>query len=134
MNSIKHALGLYRQAWFPHYFNFTGKTTYAEYWQGIVPVTAVIFFVYLTLFGIWLSPQETNHDTAFTSITLLRYTYLVIFALPWLSASARRLRDAGINPWWVLLGLTPLTALVVLIMANQGRPIPPKPSDTTSPD
>lgn len=42
--------------------------------------------------------------------TLLAGLWLLIILLPTVSASARRMRDAGINPWWVLT--LPLSQLV----------------------
>lgn len=35
--------------------------------------------------------------------------------LPWIAACTRRLRDAGINPWWQLISLAPVAGLLVLL-------------------
>lgn len=39
---------------------------------------------------------------------------LVVF-LPWLAACTRRLRDAGLSPWWQLISLAPVAGLLVLL-------------------
>ena len=35
--------------------------------------------------------------------------------LPWIAACTRRLRDAGLNPWWQLISLAPVGGILVLL-------------------
>lgn len=44
----------------------------------------------------------------------MRLAQLVVL-LPWVAACTRRLRDAGINPWWQLISLAPVAGILVLL-------------------
>lgn len=35
--------------------------------------------------------------------------------LPWIAACTRRLRDAGLSPWWPLISLAPVAGILVLL-------------------
>ena len=50
-----------------------------------------------TALGVWLG----------TAVAL-------VALLPILAAAARRLRDAGQSPWWLLIGLAPIGGIVVI--------------------
>ena len=39
----------------------------------------------------------------------------LVVAVPWVAACTRRLRDAGLNPWWQLISLAPAAGIVVLL-------------------
>lgn len=39
----------------------------------------------------------------------------LIVLLPWVAACTRRLRDAGLSPWWQLVSLAPVAGIVVLL-------------------
>jgi len=39
----------------------------------------------------------------------------LVVLLPWLAACTRRLRDAGLNPWWQLISLAPVGGILVLL-------------------
>ncbi len=39
---------------------------------------------------------------------------LIVF-LPWIAACTRRLRDAGLSPWWQLISLAPVAGILVLL-------------------
>jgi uncharacterized membrane protein YhaH (DUF805 family) len=39
----------------------------------------------------------------------------LLVLLPWIAACTRRLRDAGLNPWWQLISLAPVGGLLVLL-------------------
>ncbi len=43
----------------------------------------------------------------------LQLTSLLVL-LPWIAACTRRLRDAGLNPWWQLISLAPVAGILVL--------------------
>jgi len=38
-----------------------------------------------------------------------------VVLLPWIAACTRRLRDAGLNPWWQLISLAPVAGILVLL-------------------
>lgn len=39
----------------------------------------------------------------------------LVVVVPWVAACTRRLRDAGLNPWWQLISLAPVGGIVVLL-------------------
>lgn len=39
----------------------------------------------------------------------------LLVLLPWIAACTRRLRDAGLSPWWQLISLVPVAGILVLI-------------------
>jgi uncharacterized membrane protein YhaH (DUF805 family) len=39
----------------------------------------------------------------------------LIVLLPWIAASCRRLRDAGLSPWWTLIALAPVGGILILL-------------------
>ena len=39
----------------------------------------------------------------------------LVVVVPWVAACTRRLRDAGLNPWWQLISLAPVAGIVVLL-------------------
>jgi len=94
-----------------HYFNFKGLAKRQEYWAVIViafalAFTAGFFTEVLILFN--------------TEGALFGLLFLVVgcIALIWLqfATAARRCRDAGISPWWVLLLVIPYINFVVTIV------------------
>ena len=40
---------------------------------------------------------------------------LIVVLVPWAAASVRRLRDAGLNLWWMAIALAPVAGIVVLL-------------------
>ena len=78
-----------------HYDDFEGLAGKAEFWWFTLAVTLAISLS--TTVGPWLA-------TAVATVALL----------PWLAVGARRLRDAGQSPWWLLIGLAPVGGLVVI--------------------
>lgn len=53
----------------------------------------------------------------------VRIASLVVL-IPWIAACTRRLRDAGLNPWWQLIGLAPVAGILVLLwlLTCPGKP------------
>lgn len=47
--------------------------------------------------------------------------------LPWVAACTRRLRDAGLSPWWQLMSLVPVAglALVLYLLTFPAKPVQP---------
>ena len=39
----------------------------------------------------------------------------LLVLVPWVAACTRRLRDAGLSPWWQLISLAPVAGIVVLL-------------------
>lgn len=85
------------KACFAKYADFTGRASRAEYWWWVLFV--VLCSMALSLLGHVLA--------ALFSLAVL---------LPGLAVAARRLHDANLSAWWLLLALVPLLGHVVLIV------------------
>lgn len=79
---------------------FTGITPRADFWWFALAVTMVLALASLFAKVIGLLPLQI------ASLLVL---------LPWVAACARRLRDAGFNPWWQLISLAPVAGILVLL-------------------
>lgn len=79
---------------------FTGITPRADFWWFALGV--VIFLVFAKL----LSEVLGTLPLQIASLAVL---------LPWLAACTRRLRDAGLSPWWQLISLVPVAGILVLL-------------------
>jgi DNA-binding CsgD family transcriptional regulator len=81
---------------FVKYAEFNGRAGRAEFWW---------FALFVTLVAGALAYVSEAASSIFSIAVLL----------PLLAVGARRLRDAGINVWWLLFILAPVGGLVVLI-------------------
>lgn len=79
---------------------FTGTTPRADFWWFALGVAMLLAFV--KLLGEVLGPLP------------LQIASLVVL-LPWIAACTRRLRDAGLSPWWQLISLAPVAGILVLL-------------------
>ncbi|MGZ3182928.1 MAG: DUF805 domain-containing protein [Telluria sp.] len=79
---------------------FSGTTGRAEFWWFALAVAMVLALA--QLFGEVLGPLPVELAS-------------LIVLLPWLAACTRRLRDAGLSPWWQLISLAPVGGILVLI-------------------
>lgn len=93
------------------YFKFNGVATRSEYWA--VMIIANIVGLVLGVAGGAMIGAEAGLQV-FGLLLLLA----TVIAQVWLSfaTGARRSRDAGINPWWVLTFLLPYINIIVLIV------------------
>lgn len=79
---------------------FTGITPRADFWWFALAVTMVLALAKLLTEALGPLPLQI------ASLLVL---------LPWIAACTRRLRDAGINPWWQLISLVPVGGILVLL-------------------
>ena len=80
--------------------DFAGRTSRADFWWFALAVTMLLAFAQLLAEVVGPLP-------------LLIATLLVL--LPWVAACTRRLRDAGLSPWWQLISLVPVAGILVLL-------------------
>ena len=80
--------------------DFTGTTGRAEFWWCVLAVTL----------GLALAD-------VFTPVlgTLPLKIVSLIVLVPWIALCTRRLRDAGLSPWWQLIALAPVAGILVLL-------------------
>ncbi|HEV2540562.1 MAG TPA: DUF805 domain-containing protein [Frateuria sp.] len=79
---------------------FTGTTPRAAFWWFALAVAMLLAFADLLSEAIGPLPLQI------ASLAVL---------LPWIAACTRRLRDAGLSPWWQLISLAPVGGLLVLL-------------------
>lgn len=80
--------------------DFTGVTARADFWWFALAVIMMLAFA--QLFAEITSPLPME----IVSLLVL---------LPWIAACTRRLRDAGLSPWWQLISLAPVAGILVLL-------------------
>ena len=92
---------------FQRYFDFTGRSTRAEYW--------------------WWALFQGIALTAVTVIDVLIDTYPIFYAIftlglfiPYLAVTVRRFHDTNKSAWWMLLSLVPFGAIVLIVFLFQG--------------
>lgn len=96
-------MNYYTQA-FKHYFDFSGRATRKEFWMFVL-FNIIISFIVGFIAGL-------------IGVKVLNAVYNLLVLIPSISITVRRLRDAGLSVWWILIGLIPfLGALALLIMA-----------------
>lgn len=79
---------------------FTGTTARPDFWWFALAVVVVLALAELLAQAVGPLP--------------LQVAALVVL-LPWVAACTRRLRDAGLSPWWQLIALVPVAGLLVLL-------------------
>ena len=87
---------------FVNFANFRGRAGRAEFWYW------VLFYVLVSL----VAGTVDNTSGTQTVGNLVSLAFLI----PNLSISARRFRDAGVNPWLLLLQILPVIVLIWLIV------------------
>lgn len=96
---------------FAKYAEFPGRATRAEFWWFALFVTLV------TGAAAYLSESVAS-------------IIMIALLLPFLAVGARRLNDAGKNPWWLLFLLVPVGGLVTLAIFWAMPSIEKLPEDT----
>lgn len=88
---------------------FGGTTARADFWWFALAVAMLLALARLVAEAVGPLP--------------LQIAGLLVF-LPWVSACTRRLRDAGLSPWWQLISLVPVAGIPVLLylLALPSRP------------
>ena len=94
---------------FSKYAEFNGRASRPEFWW---------FFLFLLIGGLVCTVISSLLSTLFSLATLV----------PSLAAGARRLQDAGLSPWLLLLLLVPALGFLVLLVMWA---LPPKSSIST---
>jgi uncharacterized membrane protein YhaH (DUF805 family)/DNA-binding XRE family transcriptional regulator len=79
---------------------FTGTTARAEFWWFALAVAMLLALAELLAEAIGPLPLQL------ASLAVL---------VPWIAACTRRLRDAGLSPWWQLISLAPVAGMLVLL-------------------
>lgn len=106
-------VGMFRalQLFFKNYANFTGRSKRSEYWWmflwnlivGVVAIVAVIGV--LATVGFAFNPSHIPGSVFGALLGVIVVVFIVGLAVlvPSIALAARRYRDAGISPWWLLV-------------------------------
>lgn len=80
--------------------DFTGTTSRPDFWWFALAVAMLLAVADVMAQSFGPLPVEL------ASLVVL---------VPWLAACTRRLRDAGLSPWWQLISLAPVGGILVLL-------------------
>lgn len=108
--------------YFRNYVNFSGRTTRRDYWLTVLYLFLVtlpiVIILEIKVFGAFKMVVNSGMDIQKDPLALFSCLYsspiiIILTAIFWLwnivrfipdlSMTARRLRDAGVTPWWVVI-------------------------------
>jgi len=92
--------------------DFSGTTARADFWWFALAVVILLALAQLLATAVGPLPAQLAG---------------LLVLLPWLAACTRRLRDAGLSPWWQLISLVPVAGILLLLYlltspSKQGEP------------
>ncbi len=114
MNFSQAVASVYR-----NFATFNGRASRAEYWYWTLYQILVVLVL-----SVITGPSPAGSDLA--------YGFLIINLLPGLAVGARRLRDAGLSPYLLIIGIFPIVGAIILIVLFCMKPIPATTSPATS--
>ncbi len=79
---------------------FSGVTPRTDFWWFALAVAMFLAFAELVAASLGSLPLQIA---------------ALLVLLPWIAACTRRLRDAGLSPWWQLISLVPVAGILVLL-------------------
>jgi uncharacterized membrane protein YhaH (DUF805 family) len=119
MTKLKKASALelgssYLKNYFLKGFDFKSNIARKEYFvsQSLAFLFIFVLFFISTFMGVF-------SDIAGQILDFVSALFLVIALWCQLPLSVRRLRDAGFNPWWVLIAILPFGGFALFIMHCQ---------------
>ena len=87
------------------YFIFSGKASRSEFWYFF------LFLIILNLVCLFIDLIIGYDIEELGPVTSL---YILLFIIPLISASSRRLHDTGRSGWWYLLVLTGIGSILLV--------------------
>lgn len=98
-----------------NYAKFSGRATRREYWMFQL-ASILLGFLFSFAFGT-LSAVLMLIDNSYELVAiLLPYLYPLATLIPSLGISVRRLHDAGLSGWTLLLGIIPFVGPIILLL------------------
>ncbi len=106
----------FRHAVFHNYARFDGRMSRAEFWWFTL-ANFLIVMLY-ALFAGFIGAFSAGENSVLGGLVIAIYAiYMLALLLPNLAAQARRLHDAGLSAWLLLLNLLPyIGGLILLIL------------------
>ncbi|MBR4592456.1 MAG: DUF805 domain-containing protein [Elusimicrobiaceae bacterium] len=87
-----------------HYLDFSGRATRTQFWLYVL-FNLIVFFVLSLVLSFFGKAGDMIYIVC--SLAVL---------LPSIAVAARRLRDGGFSPWWLLICLVPFIGWIVLLV------------------
>ncbi|MBA0446642.1 DUF805 domain-containing protein [Stenotrophomonas maltophilia] len=93
------------------YTQFNGRASRSEFWwfQLFIAIVSIPLYVLGFIAG------YTDSQALALASTGLSVVMWLIFVLPTLAVTVRRLHDTDRSGWWLLLGVVPIVSLVLLV-------------------
>ena len=88
-----------------HYCDFSGRATRTQFWMFAL-INFIVSVVLGIVCGMFLKEQAS----------IISVVYSLALLLPSLGIAARRLRDGGFSPWFLLLGVIPFIGWIILLI------------------
>jgi len=111
-----------------NYTNFKGRARRKEYWGftlfSTLIVIAVAIMMMMMMSGILVLDDDAMNETAFLVSGGILVLLWLVFLLPSLAVTCRRLHDTGMSGWFYLISFVPYVGGIVLLvwMCMDGRP------------
>ncbi len=97
------------------YATFSGRARRSEFWWGYLAIMLISLVATIILMVGFVAAQEVPALAVAAGI-IYAVIYIGVF-IPSLAVQVRRLHDTGRSGWWILLGLVPFGALVLIVFA-----------------
>lgn len=111
MTKQKVGMGRALSLFFKNYFNFSGRSSRPEYWYVFIWYVIVVFTMMSTVlmtlatkFQAGVKPSMSLFLGVGAPVIALLVIVLACI-IPWIALCVRRYRDAGVNPWWLIITL-----------------------------
>ena len=92
------------------YATFSGRARRSEYWW---------WYLFITIVGIIASIIDRAAGLTYSDLTVgggwIATITGIVFFIPTLAVSIRRLHDTSKSGWWILIGLIPLIGWLILL-------------------
>ncbi|HEL3781530.1 TPA: DUF805 domain-containing protein [Stenotrophomonas maltophilia] len=93
------------------YAQFSGRASRSEFWW----FQLFIVIISIPLYVLSFYAGYTGSSTLALVVSGLSVVLWLVFVLPCLAATVRRLHDTDRSGWWVLLAFVPFVSLAVLV-------------------
>ena len=105
---------------FAGWSTWAGRSTRAEYWWWFLFVWLISLVPYIGIFASmdWSSSEDGTVKGSGGGVIwwVLFIALWLVFILPSIAVSVRRLHDTDRSGWWMLIGIIPLIGTIVLIV------------------
>ena len=97
--------------------DFSGRSTRREFWTFILWLFVFSLFFNAVVFAwVMISDPPMIAPTIFIPVWLAMFAIMIWVVVAEIAVGVRRLRDAGLNPLWILLIMAPFGFIVLIFM------------------